>query len=154
MHVQHYYLNDQNLFWQEHHLDNSQVMQMADALVMHTVTDSQEEKLSSRKQRNLTHTHMHAHTHKHAHTHTHKHTHTHTHLHVHLYTHMLMYISFLLLRCWMIRTSQEGFELPAVKDSKPNFNCTMPMHLDDGQNQIQFNLADFTRRAYRTNYIY
>ena len=29
----------------------------------------------------------------------------------------------------------------------------MPMRLDDGWNQIQFNLADFTRRAYGTNYI-
>jgi len=27
------------------------------------------------------------------------------------------------------------------------FICTMPMRLDDGWNQIQFNLADFTRRA-------
>ncbi len=27
------------------------------------------------------------------------------------------------------------------------------MKLDDGWNQIQFNLADFTRRAYGTNYI-
>jgi Protein of unknown function (DUF667) len=27
------------------------------------------------------------------------------------------------------------------------------MRLDDGWNQIQFNLADFTRRAYGTNYI-
>ena len=25
----------------------------------------------------------------------------------------------------------------------------MPMRLDDGWNQIQFNLSDFTRRAYR-----
>ena len=33
------------------------------------------------------------------------------------------------------------------------FICTMPMHLDDGWNQIQFNLADFTRRAYGTNYV-
>lgn len=31
-----------------------------------------------------------------------------------------------------------------VKD----FICTMPMRLDDGWNQIQFNLAEFTRRAY------
>merc|ERR1711978_822502 len=31
--------------------------------------------------------------------------------------------------------------------------CTMPMRLDDGWNQIQFNLSDFTRRAYGTNYI-
>ena len=29
----------------------------------------------------------------------------------------------------------------------------MPMHLDEGWNQIQFNLSDFTRRAYGTNYI-
>jgi hypothetical protein len=29
----------------------------------------------------------------------------------------------------------------------------MPMRLDEGWNQIQFNLADFTRRAYGTNYI-
>ncbi len=27
------------------------------------------------------------------------------------------------------------------------------MRLDEGWNQIQFNLADFTRRAYGTNYI-
>ena len=27
------------------------------------------------------------------------------------------------------------------------------MRLDDGWNQIQFNLADFTRRAYSTNYV-
>lgn len=33
------------------------------------------------------------------------------------------------------------------------FVCTMPMRLDDGWNQIQFNLADFTRRAYGTNYV-
>ena len=33
------------------------------------------------------------------------------------------------------------------------FICTMPMSLDDGWNQIQFNLSDFTRRAYGTNYI-
>ncbi|XP_065803863.1 cilia- and flagella-associated protein 20-like [Labrus bergylta] len=31
------------------------------------------------------------------------------------------------------------------------FLCTM--RLDDGWNQIQFNLSDFTRRAYGTNYI-
>ena len=28
------------------------------------------------------------------------------------------------------------------------FICTMPMRLDEGWNQIQFNLAEFTRRAY------
>lgn len=36
-----------------------------------------------------------------------------------------------------------------VKDSI----CTMPMRLDDGWNQIQFNLAEFTKRAYGTNYV-
>jgi len=29
----------------------------------------------------------------------------------------------------------------------------MPMRLDEGWNQIQFNLSDFTRRAYGSNYI-
>lgn len=29
----------------------------------------------------------------------------------------------------------------------------MPMRLDEGWNQIQFNLADFTKRAYGTNYV-
>ncbi|MBZ3874949.1 Cilia- and flagella-associated protein 20 [Sciurus carolinensis] len=29
----------------------------------------------------------------------------------------------------------------------------MPMRLDDGWNQIQFNLSDFARWAYGTNYI-
>lgn len=33
------------------------------------------------------------------------------------------------------------------------FICTMPMKLDRGFNQIQFNLSDFTRRAYGTNYL-
>merc|ERR1719263_615830 len=33
------------------------------------------------------------------------------------------------------------------------FICTVPMRLDEGWNQIQFNLSDFTRRAYGTNYI-
>jgi len=33
------------------------------------------------------------------------------------------------------------------------FICTMPMRLDEGWNQIQFNLSDFTRRAYGTNFI-
>ncbi|KPP80247.1 cilia- and flagella-associated protein 20-like [Scleropages formosus] len=33
------------------------------------------------------------------------------------------------------------------------FICTMPMRLDKGWNQIQFNLSDFMRRAYGTNYI-
>jgi hypothetical protein len=29
----------------------------------------------------------------------------------------------------------------------------MPLRMDDGWNQIQFNLADFTKRAYGTNYV-
>ncbi|KAK9786494.1 hypothetical protein WJX73_005234 [Symbiochloris irregularis] len=33
------------------------------------------------------------------------------------------------------------------------FICTMPMRLDEGWNQVQFNLSDFTRRAYGTNYL-
>ncbi|VDN03337.1 unnamed protein product [Thelazia callipaeda] len=33
------------------------------------------------------------------------------------------------------------------------FICTMPMRLDDDWNQIQFNLADFTKRAYGTSYV-
>jgi hypothetical protein len=31
--------------------------------------------------------------------------------------------------------------------------CTIPMRLDDGWNQIQLNLSDFTRRVYGTNYV-
>ncbi|XP_058466808.1 cilia- and flagella-associated protein 20-like [Malaya genurostris] len=34
-----------------------------------------------------------------------------------------------------------------------NFSTAMPLALTPGWNQIQFNLADFTRRAYGTNYI-
>lgn len=33
------------------------------------------------------------------------------------------------------------------------FCTTMPLGLTPGWNQIQFNLADFTRRAYGTNYV-
>jgi hypothetical protein len=29
----------------------------------------------------------------------------------------------------------------------------MPLKLDDGWNQIQFNLADFCQRAYKTRYV-
>lgn len=42
------------------------------------------------------------------------------------------------------------FPPPPVQSTtrvKP-FICTMPMRLDEGWNQIQFNLSDFTRRAY------
>ena len=31
--------------------------------------------------------------------------------------------------------------------------CTMPLRLDDGWNQISFNLSDFVKRAYGTNYV-
>jgi hypothetical protein len=34
-----------------------------------------------------------------------------------------------------------------------NFICTMPMRLDEGWNQVQFNLADFVKRAYGTSYV-
>lgn len=40
----------------------------------------------------------------------------------------------------------------AITRVKP-YICTMPLRLDDGWNQIQFNLTDFTRRAYGTNYV-
>uniref|UniRef100_A0A803PF94 UBC core domain-containing protein n=1 Tax=Cannabis sativa TaxID=3483 RepID=A0A803PF94_CANSA len=40
----------------------------------------------------------------------------------------------------------------AVTRVKP-YICTMPLKMDEGWNQIQFNLADFTRRAYGTNYV-
>lgn len=33
------------------------------------------------------------------------------------------------------------------------FICTMPMRMDEGWNQIQFNLSDFVKRAYGTNYV-
>ncbi|XP_074530888.1 cilia- and flagella-associated protein 20-like [Halichoeres trimaculatus] len=32
------------------------------------------------------------------------------------------------------------------------FGCALPMRLDNGWNQIQFNLLDLTRRVYGTNY--
>ena len=45
-----------------------------------------------------------------------------------------------------------SFHKQSTTRVKP-FICTMPMRLDEGWNQIQFNLSDFTRRAYGTNYI-
>lgn len=33
------------------------------------------------------------------------------------------------------------------------FICTLPMQMDKGWNQIQFNLADFTKQAYQTDYV-
>ena len=75
-------------------------------------------------------------------------------------------------RYWMIRMSAADFAHPTTRwvwlprktiyaetssqiapasqsttRVKP-FICTMPMRLDEGWNQIQFNLSDFTRRAY------
>ncbi|KAI8546011.1 hypothetical protein RHMOL_Rhmol07G0082400 [Rhododendron molle] len=44
------------------------------------------------------------------------------------------------------------FPVLAVTRVKP-FICTMPLRMDEGWNQIQLNLADFTRRAYGTNYV-
>ncbi|KAF6255993.1 gene trap locus 3 [Scenedesmus sp. NREL 46B-D3] len=40
----------------------------------------------------------------------------------------------------------------SVTRVKP-FITTMPLRLDEGWNQIQFNLLDFVRRAYGTNYV-
>jgi len=34
-----------------------------------------------------------------------------------------------------------------------HFICTMPLRLDEGWNQVGFNLSDFTKRAYGTNYV-
>ncbi len=34
-----------------------------------------------------------------------------------------------------------------------HFICTMPLRLDEGWNQIGFNLMDFTKRAYGSNYV-
>lgn len=45
------------------------------------------------------------------------------------------------------RVSPSLWELQSTTRVKP-FICTMPMRLDEGWNQIQFNLSDFTRRAY------
>ncbi|KAL5570307.1 hypothetical protein UlMin_026882 [Ulmus minor] len=45
-----------------------------------------------------------------------------------------------------------GQFLFAVTRVKP-YICTMPLRMDEGWNQIQFNLADFIRRAYGTNYV-
>eukprot|EP00252_Welwitschia_mirabilis_P008280 TRINITY_DN20023_c0_g1_i1.p1 TRINITY_DN20023_c0_g1~~TRINITY_DN20023_c0_g1_i1.p1 ORF type:complete len:191 (-),score=33.30 TRINITY_DN20023_c0_g1_i1:242-814(-) len=40
----------------------------------------------------------------------------------------------------------------SVTRVKP-YICTMPLRLEEGWNQIQFNLSDFTKRAYGTNYV-
>ncbi|KFD57193.1 hypothetical protein M514_02078, partial [Trichuris suis] len=36
--------------------------------------------------------------------------------------------------------------------TKP-YVCTIPLRLDNGWNSVHFNLADFTKRAYGTNYV-
>ncbi|UYV78137.1 CFAP20 [Cordylochernes scorpioides] len=33
------------------------------------------------------------------------------------------------------------------------FSCTMPMCMEEGWNQVQFNLADFVQKAYKTRYV-
>ncbi|CAJ1335921.1 unnamed protein product, partial [Effrenium voratum] len=33
------------------------------------------------------------------------------------------------------------------------FSCSMPLRLDPGWNQLTFNLADFTKRAFQSNYV-
>ncbi|KAA3456917.1 cilia and flagella-associated protein 20 [Gossypium australe] len=48
--------------------------------------------------------------------------------------------------------SQFCLNFQAVTRVKP-YICTMPLRLDEGWNQIQLNLADYTRRAYGTNYV-
>ncbi|KAM1556233.1 hypothetical protein PS2_039625 [Malus domestica] len=51
-----------------------------------------------------------------------------------------------------VRRRFRASNFQAVTRVKP-YICTMPLRMDDGWNQIQFNLTDFTRRAYGTNYV-
>jgi len=51
-----------------------------------------------------------------------------------------------------IRRRFRGSNYQSTTRVKP-FICTMPMRLDEGWNQVQFNLAEFTRRAYGTNFM-
>lgn len=51
-----------------------------------------------------------------------------------------------------VRRRFRASSFQAVTRVKP-YICTMPLRLDDGWNQIQLNLSDFTRRAYGTNYV-
>ncbi|CAN1844431.1 Cilia- and flagella-associated protein 20 [Linum perenne] len=51
-----------------------------------------------------------------------------------------------------VRRRFRASNFQAVTRVKP-YICTMPLKLDEGWNQIQFNLADFTKRAYGTNYV-
>jgi hypothetical protein len=60
--------------------------------------------------------------------------------------HIAILLSYVIILCFLFYIVQSTTRV------KP-FICTMPMRLDEGWNQIQFNLSDFTRRAYGTNYI-
>nr|XP_010909555.2 cilia- and flagella-associated protein 20 isoform X2 [Elaeis guineensis] len=51
-----------------------------------------------------------------------------------------------------VRRRFRASNFQSVTRVKP-FICTMPLKLEDGWNNIQWNLADFTRRAYGTNYV-
>ncbi|KAJ4961378.1 hypothetical protein NE237_021288 [Protea cynaroides] len=51
-----------------------------------------------------------------------------------------------------VRRRFRASNFQAMTRVKP-YICTMPLKLDEGWNQIQLNLADFTRRAYGTNYV-
>ncbi|XVF11685.1 hypothetical protein REPUB_Repub08aG0048900 [Reevesia pubescens] len=51
-----------------------------------------------------------------------------------------------------VRRRFRASNFQAVTRVKP-YICTMPLRLDEGWNQIQLNLADYTRRAYGTNYV-
>jgi hypothetical protein len=59
-----------------------------------------------------------------------------------IYLFILVFVIFFLFICIHVQSATRV---------KP-FICTMPMHLDEGWNQIQFNLSDFTRRAYGKKY--
>ena len=58
----------------------------------------------------------------------------------------------IVVNLWNVRRRFRASNYQSTTRVKP-FICTMPMRLDEGWNQIQFNLSDFTRRAYGTNYI-
>ncbi|KAG4960015.1 hypothetical protein JHK87_036648 [Glycine soja] len=51
-----------------------------------------------------------------------------------------------------VRRRFRASNFQAVTRVKP-YICTMPLRMDEGWNQIQFNLVDFTKRAYGTNYV-
>ena len=51
-----------------------------------------------------------------------------------------------------IRRTFKACNFQTLTRVKPNF-CSIPLRLDDGWNQIFFNLVDFVKRAYSTNYV-